>query len=120
MPEIDLETCIYIVFDLETAEFSRGSNAIIEIACDLIDSSGSSIPDGRFASLVRPPSFIPSFITEITCIRNSMVNEASKFDVVAKEFVMFLVQKLRQFQEDVFVARRFDLPLLLRQLANTK
>ena len=76
---------VYIVFDLETTGFSMERHHILEIACELRDSEGNPLIEGQFFSLVKPPTTIPSFITELTGITNDMVEDAHPFQDLEEE-----------------------------------
>ena len=92
-PLFDATKAIYVVFDLETTGLSRERNFIIEIACELLSPDGVTIPDSRFASLVRPPTSIPPFISNITGITDDMVLHSNGFETVGKDFLLFIIQK---------------------------
>jgi DNA polymerase III epsilon subunit-like protein len=53
---LNINECIYIVFDLETTGRLTERLNITELACELVDGSGSVIiEDTKFSTLVRPP-----------------------------------------------------------------
>jgi DNA polymerase-3 subunit epsilon len=84
----------YAVVDIETTGGSPLNSKITEIA--IYKHDGKKIID-EFSSLVNPEMKIPEFITNLTGISNSMVDNSPKFHEIAKEIV--------QFTEDcVFVA----------------
>jgi DNA polymerase III epsilon subunit-like protein len=84
---LDINECIYIVFDLETTGRSTERHHITELACELVDCSGSVIDNTKFSTLVRPPGVIPTFITNLTGITNDMVRDKQQFDVVGIDFL---------------------------------
>jgi DNA polymerase III epsilon subunit-like protein len=47
---VDVDRAIYIVFDLETTGFSKDRNYVIDIACEMVSSTGDIIPNTKFAS----------------------------------------------------------------------
>ncbi|MBQ6196663.1 MAG: 3'-5' exonuclease [Lachnospiraceae bacterium] len=79
--------CDYVLLDLETTGLDPKNDCIIEIgavrvAChETVD---------RFSSLVRPPVPISSFITALTGISNSMVQDAAPIEVVLPAFMDFV------------------------------
>ncbi len=77
----------YVIFDIETTSLSVTNGEIIEIA-------GVKMKNGeileRFASLVKPNSFIPDKITEITKITNDMVADSPAIEQVLPEFMAFV------------------------------
>ena len=90
----------FAIIDLETTGGRPGRDKITEIAIIVFD--GNKIID-EFQSLINPERSIPSNITRITGITNSMVEDAPKFYEVAKT----VIQKT---EGCVFVAHnvRFD------------
>lgn len=75
---------MYAVIDIETNGGNQQTGKITEIAIFIFD--GSKIVDS-FTTLVKPESYIPSYITELTGITNQMVARAPKFYEVAKKIV---------------------------------
>jgi DNA polymerase III epsilon subunit-like protein len=126
--DFDIDNVVYIVFDIETTGFSRIRHSIIEIACILLDPFGVKLPDSSFSSLIKPPKPIPPHITDITGITNELVRQEKPFDIVAKDFLRFLKEKIIAYEDDngigevksyVFVAHNgkvFDVPFLFKQL----
>jgi DNA polymerase III epsilon subunit-like protein len=96
----NINDCIYIVFDLETTGRSTERHNITELACELVDCSGSVIDDTKFSALVRPPGVIPPFISDLTGITNEMVKDKQQFDVVGIDFFKFIVQKVHEYEND--------------------
>ena len=125
--------CIYVVFDLETTGLSRQRSAIIELAAEMLDPKGVVIPNSKFSSLVKPPSgqYISSFISNLSGISNDMVRGESEFDVIGKDFITFLLEKISEYEnvnnkqilDIVFVAhngRTFDVPFLMHHFIRYK
>jgi DNA polymerase III subunit alpha, Gram-positive type len=119
----NINECIYIVFDLETTGRSTERRNITELACELVDCSGSVINDTKFSTLVSPPGVIPRFISDLTGITNKMVKDKQQFDIVGIDFFKFFVQKVNEYENEaeyiitnyIFVAhngRIFDVPFL--------
>ncbi len=76
----------FVVFDLETTGFSPVRNRIIEIgAVKVVD---GRITD-RFSTFVNPEIPIPPRITEVTSIRDSMVESAPTIREVLPDFLSF-------------------------------
>ena len=63
--------------DLETTGTSREKHEIIEVAAVIWDSKEDKII-GEFNEYIKPNARIPSIITEITGITNSMVANSRK------------------------------------------
>jgi len=81
----------FIVFDIETTGLSVLTSQIIEIGAVKIK-SGQVIE--RFNKFVNPDTPIPEIITELTGIDDSMVADAEKINVVLKEFLDFIGNRL--------------------------
>ena len=81
----------FVVFDIETTGLSVLTSQIIEIGA-------VKIKDGkvleRFNKFVNPGVAIPENITELTGIDDSMVADADKIDVVLREFLDFIGNRL--------------------------
>ena len=71
---------MYVIVDVETTGGVGGATRIIEIALFLHD--GRKVID-HFQTLLNPQVYIPSFITHLTGITNSMVADAPLFEEVA-------------------------------------
>ena len=121
--ELDPDEILYCVFDLETTGFSKDRNYIIEIACMLCDDTGSPLPDGKYAELVKPPVLIPNFISELTGITNNDVKDKATFEVIGKDFMEFIIDRMRLWEDEnasfcrqlILVAhngQKFDVPFL--------
>ena len=124
---LDLNLCIYVVFDLETTGLSRERHHIIEIAASILDCNGVQLPEGTFSSLVLPLSKIPHLITIITGISNEDVSKEQHFDKVGNDFLIFIKQNVTNYEKDnnikikhiIFVAHngiRFDIPFLYQKI----
>ncbi|HMU02119.1 MAG TPA: exonuclease domain-containing protein [Saprospiraceae bacterium] len=100
---------IYAVVDIETTGGMARRDRITEIAIALYD--GEKIIDS-FQSLVNPERSIPTEITRITGITNSMVANAPKFYEVAKQVVELT-------EGAIFVAHnvRFDYSFIREEFA---
>ena len=116
-----------MVLDLETTGLSRTTNNIIEVAAEVLSHEGIPVEDGVYSSLIRPPSPIPTFITELTGITQEMVEDKEDFATTIKEFFKFIEDRRHAIEETtsspanhvVFVghnAVRFDFPFLLNEL----
>ncbi len=91
-PQVDFESCVYCVFDLETTGFSRNYHDIIEICAILVDAKGqvANMEVAQYHSLVRPPTQISEVITGITGISNDTVIGAPSFQECGADFVKFI------------------------------
>jgi DNA polymerase-3 subunit epsilon len=101
---------MYAVVDIETTGSKPDFDRIIEIAIYLHD--GEKIVDA-FSSLINPERYIPDFISKLTGITNSMVEDAPKFYEVAKKIVEFT-------EGHIFVAHNvhFDYSFLKGEFKN--
>ncbi|MBK9736005.1 MAG: GIY-YIG nuclease family protein [Saprospiraceae bacterium] len=101
---------IYAVVDIETTGGLARRDRITEIAIALYD--GDKIID-TFQSLVNPERSIPTEITRITGITNSMVATAPRFYEIAKQVVTMT-------EGAIFVAHnvRFDYSFIREELAS--
>jgi DNA polymerase III subunit epsilon len=90
----------FAVIDIETTGGNATNNKIIEIAVVVHD--GQKIIK-TWESLINPETYIPSGITELTGITQSMVADAPKFYEIAKELIEVT-------ENTIFVAHnvRFD------------
>ncbi len=76
----------YVVFDIETTGFNPRNCKIIEIgAVKIVD---GEIVD-RFSEFVNPEVPIPYTITELTSIKDEMVQDAPTIDVILPKFMEF-------------------------------
>lgn len=91
---------LFSIIDIETTGGNATNNKIIEIAVVLHD--GKKVLN-KWESLINPESYIPSGITELTGINQSMVADAPKFHEIAKELIEIT-------ENTIFVAHnvRFD------------
>ena len=78
----------YIVLDCETTGLSPSTDAIIEIAALKFDASGNELDS--FSSFVNPNRPIPSKITQITGITDSMVIDAPCISEISEILHCFL------------------------------
>ena len=74
----------YSIVDIETTGGYRQGNKIIEIAIVNVD---NGLVSQKYSSLINPELKIPSTITHLTGITNSMVEDAPKFFEIAKKVV---------------------------------
>lgn len=73
----------YVVLDIETTGLSKHTNKITEIAALRVENFQVV---KRFETLVNPQTPIPSFITSLTGISNSMVRDAPIIEEVMPKF----------------------------------
>jgi len=101
---LDLGSCGFVVFDLETTGSKAPPCRITEIGAYRV--CGGAIVD-EFHTLVNPEMPIPPFITSLTGISHDMVKDAPRFREVADGFLDFI-------GDSVLVAHnaRFDLGFL--------
>ncbi len=76
----------FVVFDIETTGFSPVNNKIIEIGA--VKVSKGEITD-RFSAFINPETPIPFEIEKLTGIRDDMVMDEPKIDVVLPQFLEF-------------------------------
>ena len=79
----------YIVLDIETTGLSRDKHKITEIAAIKVNSN--KIID-KFETLINPQVNIPSFITSLTGISNSMVKNSPIIEEILPNFLRFVKQ----------------------------
>lgn len=77
----------YVIVDIETTWLSKDRHNITEIAAVLFD--GKKITK-TFQTLINPLKPIPSFITHLTGITNTMVKDAPTIDQALPDFFDFL------------------------------
>ncbi len=82
---------LFAIVDIETAGGSAADGGITEIAVVIHD--GSQVLD-RFESLINPETSIPSYITGLTGIDESMVANAPKFEEIAERLFNLLDNKI--------------------------
>lgn len=88
----------YAIVDIETTGSYAANNGIIEISIQLFD--GEKIVD-QYETLVNPGQNIPRYIQAFTGISNEMVQDAPRFEEVARE-VFYLLQ------DKIFVAHNVN------------
>ena len=100
---------MYAVVDVETTGAAPAKSRVIEVAIVRFD--GQQIVD-QFSSLVHPECSIPEWISRLTGITNTMVQDAPKFYEVAKKIVELT-------NDCVFVAHnaRFDYSFIKKEFA---
>jgi DNA polymerase III subunit alpha, Gram-positive type len=77
----------YIVLDIETTGLSKFTHKITEIAALRIENYKVV---KKFETLVNPQTHIPSFITSLTGISDSMVKDSPVIEEVMPQFVKFV------------------------------
>ncbi|MGI8468792.1 MAG: 3'-5' exonuclease [Pyrinomonadaceae bacterium] len=77
----------FVVFDLETTGAKCPPCRVTEIGAYRIE-RGEIVAE--FQTLVNPETSIPSFITQLTGISNSMVRDAPRFAEIASDFLNFI------------------------------
>jgi len=77
----------FVVFDLETTGAKSPPCRVTEIGAYRVR-NGKIVEE--FQTLVNPETLIPSFITQLTGISNSMVKNAPKFREIAADFLDFI------------------------------
>jgi len=82
---------VFAIIDIETTGGKAEYSKITEI-CILIH-DGLTVVD-KFSTLINPECRIPQFITNLTGITNSMVENAPKFYEVAKQILDFTRDKI--------------------------
>lgn len=76
----------YCVIDIETTGMVPGQNEIIEIAAVRYR---NYIKEAEFSTFIKPEKRIPAFITRLTGISNSMVEDAPDISCAVKKFTDF-------------------------------
>jgi DNA polymerase-3 subunit epsilon len=82
---------VFAIVDIETTGGKAETSRITEI-CILVH-DGLTVVD-KFSTLINPECRIPQFITNLTGITNSMVENAPKFYEVAKQILDFTRDKI--------------------------
>jgi DNA polymerase III subunit epsilon len=77
----------FVAVDVETTGLKPASNRIIEVG--LIRYAGGT-PLDRFSSLVHPGRKVPAYITKLTGIRESDLEDAPGFEVIAADVEAFI------------------------------
>lgn len=80
------EASSYVVFDFETTGMKAGINTIIEIGAVKVTNKEIS---GVFNVLINPEQYIPHYISNITHITNSMVEDKRTIKEVLPDFISF-------------------------------
>jgi ATP-dependent DNA helicase DinG len=102
----------FVVVDVETTgNLANKGDRIIQIGAVVIE-NGEIVQ--RFSSFINPETSIPAFITNLTCIEQSMVDNAPTFDEIAPELLKLL-------DGACFVAHNvpFDLTFIDQELTNS-
>ncbi|HZW78675.1 MAG TPA: exonuclease domain-containing protein [Flavobacteriaceae bacterium] len=101
---------IFAITDIETTGGGINGNCITEICIALVR-NGEVID--KYSSLVNPRAFIPPYITALTGIDNTMVEDAPTFEEIAAEIDAFT-------QDTIFVAHNvsFDYEVLRNEFKN--
>lgn len=100
---------LYVVLDVETTGGKAGADRITEVGAVKVQRGE---PLATFSSLINPERHIPSFISRLTGISNTMVSDAPKFADIAPQLAAFL-------QGAVFVAHnaKFDYSFIRSEFA---
>jgi DNA polymerase-3 subunit alpha (Gram-positive type) len=77
----------YVILDIETTGLSRHSHRITEIAALKVENFQVV---KKFETLINPETSIPSFITSLTGISNSMVKDSPVIEEVMPKFMKFI------------------------------
>ena len=77
----------YVVLDIETTGLSKFMHKITEIAAIRVENYKVV---NKFETLINPQTHIPSFITSLTGISDSMVKDAPIIEEVMPKFVKFV------------------------------
>ncbi len=77
----------YVVLDIETTGLSKHTHRITEIAALKIENFQVV---NKFETLVNPETHIPSFITSLTGISDSMVKDSPVIEDVMPKFISFV------------------------------
>lgn len=89
---------LFAVIDVETTGGGINGNRLTEVCIVLL--KGGEIQD-KYTTLINPEKHIPAQITALTGIDNEMVENAPKFDEVAKEIEEFM-------RDAIFVAHNVN------------
>ena len=81
----------YIALDIETTGLNPAQEQILELAAVRME-NGQAVD--RFSQLINPGKRIPPFITELTGIRDEMVEHAPNIHKALPEFLDFLGDNL--------------------------
>lgn len=102
---------VFVAFDTETTSLSPSTGRIIEIGA--VKFSKDGVID-RWTNLFNPGTSIPPFISQLTHITDSMVNNAPKIETKLREFVNFI-------EDSILIAHnaQFDLNFLNFECTNS-
>ena len=89
---------LYAIVDIETTGSYAANNGIIELSIQVFD--GESITE-QYETLINPGQNIPRYIQAFTGINNEMVQDAPRFEEVARDVYHLL-------QDKVFVAHNVN------------
>ena len=89
---------LYAIVDIETTGSYAANNGIIEISIQVFD--GENVVE-QFETLINPDQNIPRYIQAFTGINNDMVQDAPRFEEVARDVYHLL-------QDKVFVAHNVN------------
>ena len=83
----ELNLSSYVAIDFETTGLDPNHDKIIEVAAILFEDGE---PKKTFSTLVNPEKKIPSFITSITGISNSMVSRSPKESEIINDLIKII------------------------------
>jgi DNA polymerase III subunit epsilon len=89
---------LYAIVDIETTGSYAANNGIIEISIRIFD--GENVIE-QYETLINPDQNIPRYIQAFTGINNDMVQDAPRFEEVAREVYHLL-------QDKIFVAHNVN------------
>ncbi|HEY1113668.1 MAG TPA: exonuclease domain-containing protein [Chitinophagaceae bacterium] len=89
---------LYAIVDIETTGSYAANNGIIEISIQVFD--GETVVE-QFETLINPDQNIPRYIQAFTGINNDMVQDAPRFEEVARDVYHLL-------QDKIFVAHNVN------------
>lgn len=89
---------LYAIVDIETTGSYAANNGIIEISIQVFD--GENVVE-QYETLINPDQNIPRYIQAFTGINNDMVQDAPRFEEVARDVYHLL-------QDKVFVAHNVN------------
>ncbi|MFD5867704.1 DEDD exonuclease domain-containing protein [Corynebacterium sp. NPDC060344] len=84
--ELGLGETTFVVVDLETTGMRAGDDHIIEIGAVRVR---GGVEEGRFSELIDPGMPLPSFITELTGIKDADLDGAPQLGTVLPRFLEF-------------------------------
>ena len=89
-----LTKVMHIIFNIDTARFSKSWHHIIKISVEFLATDGTGVKNGKFHSLVQTLGNIPPIFIQFRNIYNGDVEYWQENFVVGKEFLMFLKDRL--------------------------